>query len=80
MTGYYEIRRSGPGRAQLRLFCLLENGSDGELLRRGLVKPAIAVIDGRRKPWRTALSPAEYRAVKDLGEDHKHVYPRRIAT
>jgi len=52
MTGYHEIRLTGPGREQFRLFCLLENASDEELRSRGLTKPAIAVLDGRRKPWR----------------------------
>ena len=27
MGGWYEVRCSGPGREQFRLFCLLENGS-----------------------------------------------------
>ena len=80
MTGYYEIRITGAGREQFRLFCLLENGSDEELQRRGLVRPAIAVIDGRRKPWRTTLGARDYRQVKRLGEDHQRQYPRRIAT
>ncbi|MGB0096780.1 MAG: hypothetical protein WBP81_30100 [Solirubrobacteraceae bacterium] len=80
MTGYHEIRLTGPRREQFRLFCLLENGSDDELLKRGLVKPAIAVIDGRRKPWRTVLSAADYRAVKKVDEEHKRQFPRRIAT
>jgi hypothetical protein len=80
MTGFYEIRVTGPSREQFRLFCLLENSTDDELLRRGLTKPAIAVLDGRRKPWRTTLSGADYRAVKALGEDHKRQHPRRIAT
>ncbi len=80
MTGYYEIRLTGPSREQFRLFCLLENGTDDELIKRGLIKPAIAVIDGRRKPWRTVLSAADYRAVKKVGEEHKRQFPRRIAT
>jgi hypothetical protein len=46
MSGWYEIRLTGPGREQFRLFCLLENADDDELLRRGLTKPAIAVITG----------------------------------
>jgi hypothetical protein len=71
---------TGPGREQFRLFCLLENASDEELRRRGLTKPAIAVLDGRRKPWRTVLSTADYRAVKKLGEEHKRQHPRRIAS
>jgi hypothetical protein len=44
MSGFYEIRLSGPRREQFRLFCLLENGSSEELARRGLQRPAIAVI------------------------------------
>lgn len=80
MTGHYEIRLTGPGREQFRLFCLLENANDEELRRRGLTKPAIAVLAGRRKPWRTVLSTADYRAVKKLGEDHKRQHPRRIAS
>ena len=79
MTGYYEIRLTGPSREQFRLFCLLENGTDDELVKRGLIKPAIVVIDGRRKPWRTVLSAADYRAVKKVGEEHKRQFPRRIA-
>ena len=47
--------------------------------RRGLTKPAIAVLDGRRKPWRTTLSAADYRAVKKLGESYKREFPRSIA-
>jgi hypothetical protein len=42
MGGWYEIRLTGPGREQLRLFCLLENGTSEELARRGLPRPAIA--------------------------------------
>lgn len=74
-----EIRLTGPSREQFRLFCLLENGTDDELVKRGLIKPAIVVIDGRRKPWRTVLSAADYRAVKKVGEEHKRQFPRRIA-
>ena len=51
MSGYYEIRLTGPKREQFRLFCLLENGTVEELARRGLTGPAIAVITGMRKPW-----------------------------
>ncbi len=80
MTGYHEIRLTGPNREQFRLFCMLENGTDDELRERGLIRPAIAVLDGRRKPHRTTLSAADYRAVKKLGEDHKRQYPRRIAS
>jgi hypothetical protein len=50
MGGWYEIRLTGPGREQFRLFCLLENGIGDVLARRGLSRPVIAVITGRRKP------------------------------
>lgn len=80
MKGYHEIRVTGPGREQFRLFCLLENADDDELRRRGLAKPAIVVLDGRRKPWRTVLTAGEYRTIRKLGEEHKGQFPRRIAT
>jgi hypothetical protein len=60
MGGWYEIRLTGPGREQLRLFCLLENGTSDELARRGLPRLAIAVITGLRKPWRTVFSERDY--------------------
>lgn len=80
MGGWHEIRLTGPGREQFRLFCLLENADDKELLRRGLAKPAVAVIAGLRKPWRTNFSERDYRRVCRLGEEHKANHPRRIAT
>lgn len=80
MGGYYEIRLTGPGREQFRLFCQLENGTDEELTRRGLPGPAIAVITGMRKPWRTAFSDLDYKHVRELGNEHRYNYPRSIAT
>lgn len=80
MTGWHEIRLTGPGREQFRLFCVLENAADEELLLRGLDKPAIAVITGMRKPWRTKFSDRDYRRVQKLGEEHRRNHPRRIAT
>jgi hypothetical protein len=80
MGGWYEIRLTGPGREQLRLFCLLENGTSDELARRGLPRPAIAVITGMRKPWRTVFSERDYQRVRELGREHQQNYPRRIAT
>lgn len=73
MTGYHEIRLTGPGREQFRLFCLLENASDEELRRRGLTKPAIAVLDGRRKPWRTVLSARDPKRQRDGQPDRPSV-------
>jgi hypothetical protein len=79
MGGYYEVRAGGPKREQFRLFCLLENADSAELARRGLQRPAIAVITGMRKPWRTAFGDRDYAAVRKLGDDHLACYPRRIA-
>lgn len=79
MGGWYEIRLTGPSREQFRLFCLLENADDSELLKRGLTKPAIAVITGMRKPWRTKFSEADYRGVRRLGDEHRANLPRRVA-
>jgi hypothetical protein len=78
MGGWHEIRLTGPSREQFRLFCVLENATDEELLRRGLTKPAIAVITGMRKPWRTRFSTADYSGVRRLGDEHKACHPRRI--
>lgn len=80
MGGYYEIRLTGPGREQFRLFCILENGTDAKLLERGFVKPAIAVITGLRKPTRTLFGAKDYKRVRQLGSDHLARLPRRIAT
>lgn len=80
MGGYYEVRATGPRREQFRLFCLLENAERDELARRGLDRPAIAVITGLRKPWRTTFTDRDYAAVRRLGDDHRSNYPRRIAT
>lgn len=79
MGGYFEVRATGPSREQFRLFCLLENADEAELARRGLEGPAIAVITGLRKPWRTAFGERDYRAVRRLGDDHTSNVPRRIA-
>ncbi|MBA3377084.1 MAG: hypothetical protein H0U00_14945 [Actinobacteria bacterium] len=79
MGGYFEVRASGPGREQFRLFCVLENPDETELMRRGLTSPAIVVLTGLRKPWRTKFSGRDYRAVRALGDDHMSNVPRRIA-
>jgi hypothetical protein len=79
MGGYHEIRVTGPGREQFRLFCVLENGDQAELARRGLSGPAIAVITGMRKAHRTVFGERDYGAVRRLGDDHAAMYPRRVA-
>jgi len=79
MTGYFEVRATGPGREQFRLFCLLEKADDAELARRGLERPAIAILSGLRKRPGTVLDPADYAKIRRLGDDHRSNFPRRIA-
>jgi hypothetical protein len=78
MGGSYEVRAQGPKREQFRLFCVLENGTPEELARRGLSRPAIAVIAALRKPWMTAFSDRDYARVRRMGDDHRARFPRRI--
>ena len=79
MGGFHEVRATGSGREQFRLFCVLENAAADELARRGLQRPAVAVITGLRKLWRTTFGERDYRAVRELGDDHAANRPRRIA-
>jgi hypothetical protein len=78
MGGYYEIRVTGPGREQFRLFCMLENANERTLTARGLPGPAIAMITGMRKRTRTLFSDRDYAKVRHLGSDHTAQTPRRI--
>lgn len=79
MGGYYEIRVTGPGREQFRLFCLLENADKRSLAARGLTRPAIAVIVGLRKKTGTVFKERDYAKVRELGDEHTAQMPRRIA-
>ena len=72
------LSSAGPGREQLRLFCLLENGTSDELAKRGLSRPAIAVITGLRKPWRTVFSERDAHGV-GLGDVPRYSRSRRSA-
>ncbi len=80
MGGYYEIRVTGPGREQFRLFCMLENADKRTLTTRGLRGPAIAVITGMRKKTGTVFSDRDYTKVRQLGSEHITQTPRRIAS
>jgi hypothetical protein len=73
MTGYHEVRVTGPGREQFRLFCLLDRAGPG------LPGPCIVALTGRHKPWRTAFTDADYAAVRALGTEYKASSPRRVA-
>jgi len=78
MGGFYEIRATGPNREQFRLFCILDNAEDTELAQRGLPGPAIAVIAGMRKPWKTAFTELDYAHVREMGSAYGDSRPRRI--
>ena len=78
MAGFFEVRAQGPGREQFRVFCVLENGTAQELARRGLPRPAVAVITGMHKPWGAAFRARDYEQVRRQGDDHRSRFPRRI--
>jgi len=73
MTGYFEVRVTGPGREHFRVFCLLDR--DGP----GLPGPAIVVLSGLRKAHMTTFSEADYRAIRKLGDRYRASDPRTIA-
>ena len=80
MNGFYEIRLTGPGRRQYRLFCILDNGGPKELSKRGFAQPQIAVITGMVKASATKLSNRDYARVRRLGSEYLKQLPRRIAS
>ncbi len=80
MGGYHEIRLTGPGRRQYRLFCVLDNGSPLELRKRGFAQPQIAVITGMVKDSGTRFTNRDYAKVRKLGIEYLNQIPRRIAT
>ena len=72
MTGWYEVRVDGPRRHHYRLFCLLDYAA------KGVEKPLLVVVAGLDKPFRTVLSPGDYEAVRDLGEEYLKRNPRSV--
>jgi len=78
MGGYYEVRVTGPGREQFRLFCILENSDATTLALRGLPGPAIAIIAGLRKPPRTVFTEGDYKRVREQGTAYLASRPRSI--
>lgn len=80
MGGYYEIRLTGPGRRQYRLFCIPDNGSPEELRERGFDAPQIAAITGMVKDSGKKFSDRDYAKVRKLGSEYLAELPRRIAT
>ena len=80
MGGYYEIRVTGPGRHQYRLFCLLDNGSRNELAERGFDRPHIVVLNGMVKPSGKVFSDGDYRKnVRKPGAHYLSTLPRPVA-
>jgi hypothetical protein len=80
MGGYYEIRLTGSGKRQYRLFCILDNGSRRELRDRGFDQPQIAAITGMAKDSGRKFSNRDYAKVRKLGTEYLRQLPRRIAT
>lgn len=80
MNGYYEVRLTGPGRVQHRLFCMLDNADNKGMRERGFNAPQIAVITGMSKKSGEKFTDAEYkRRVRALGDDYLSSLPRRVA-
>ncbi|MEU4535437.1 hypothetical protein AB0G15_11280 [Streptosporangium sp. NPDC023825] len=79
MAGHFEVRLDGPkpgggkGRHHYRLYCLLDYEA------KEADKPFLVVLTGLDKPYRTTLSPNDYDAVRDLGEEYLSRNPRSIA-
>lgn len=80
MGGYYEIRLTGRGRRQYRLFCILDNGSPQELRECGFDRPQIAVLTGMVKDSGKKFSSRDYAKVRRLGIDYLGTFPRQIAS
>lgn len=72
MTGWFEVRVDGPGRRHYRLFCRLDYEAEGRH------NPLLVVIDGRDKPFRTALTDSDYAQVRALGDEYFSRNPRSV--
>lgn len=72
MAGFYEARAMGPGKRLYRVFCILEREAEG------LRGPSLVIITGLDKPNETAFSKADYRRVRELGEEYRGRSPRSI--
>jgi Phage derived protein Gp49-like (DUF891) len=80
MGGYYEIRLTGRGRRQYRLFCILDNGRPEDLREFGFDRPQIAVLTGMVKDSGKKFSSRDYANVRRLGIDYLDEVPRRVAS
>jgi hypothetical protein len=73
MTGWFEVRLDGPQRHHYRLYCRLDYEAEGT------AKPLLVVIAGLDKAFRTELSAADYKSVRDLGDEYLARNPRSTA-
>lgn len=72
MTGWFEVRVDGPRRHHYRLYCLLDYDATER------AKPMLVVITGLDKPFRTTLSEADYKDVRELGNEYRSRNPRSL--
>jgi hypothetical protein len=73
MAGWFEVRVDGPRRHRYRLFCLLDYAAQDR------PRPLLVVICGMDKAFRTQLSKADYRRVRELGVEYQRRNPRSLA-
>jgi Txe/YoeB family toxin of Txe-Axe toxin-antitoxin module len=79
MSGYYEVRSTGPGRVHYRLFCVLENGTPEDLEALGFDRPHIVAITGMTKTNASLFTDREYaKNVRALGDDYVSRKPRPV--
>jgi hypothetical protein len=64
MVGYFEVRVQG-GRANHRLFCLLERDAID------LGGPTVVCLGGLSKPFRTGADPRDYRRIRQYGDEFR---------
>jgi hypothetical protein len=79
MGGFHEIRLTGPGRRQYRLFCVLDNADESGLRKRGFERPQVAVITGMVKGSGKKFSDYDYAKVRALKAQYEAQLPRSIA-
>jgi hypothetical protein len=72
MAGWYEVRVKG-GQVLFRLFCRLDYKAAGQIT--GL----LVVITGLQKPNGTKFGDADYKQVRDLGDEYFRRNPRSLA-
>ena len=71
MAGFYEVRVTGAGRRQYRLFCILDAAPPGPDRR-----PTLAIITGLVKPIAELFTDVDYTRVRALGEEYRGRSPR----